>query len=1171
MKLDQFGGLSTLFDPTNLPVFASPDCQDVEFLRGLVRTRPGTSSIFAALGGNPTVNYLKTYITPTVSDALRTLVLDSLGNFWKEDATLTPGVLSLVSSSIVPASYANSVSLFGREYIAIGDGQYGIDIPRQYDDMNFDRVSQEGPGAAPQAVDENQIATIAAAGVPGAQQLVGQPIATGPTGAVETGNLVTITTTGPHGLLPGVNVTIAGVGVAGYNGTFVTASVFSPTVFTVINGTAGLAASGGGTASNAIGIFTTTAPHGFVPGQLITIAGVGVAGYNGTFNIFGVTATQFEANLAAGGLANSGGGTATAVGNIIAGKHLLSVMFVTRSGYITAPAPFAGWISSGGKRVVVTNIPVGPPNVTQRIIIFTAAGGESFFYTTSPSVVDFTTIVAGGNPIFSSNMVIADNVTTTATFDFSDATLLEGTNADNLFNLLELGECSGVTEYSSRLFWTGERSKVENILNFEFDGGFQGLNDTRPLAPLGWIPTITPTASQGVNSALAAGQPVYYGDALFIFGDGASATRGNLTQSLYQDSFGDPILAPNTAYSIRAKIRKGTATLTAGTLQINAVSALAAISTTGILVPFSTAPSVYTEFIVPFFPSTAVIPKDLVIRIQVSGTPNNGAGFLIDDIELFPTAQPINTTIIRASGIEDPESYDGVTGFLQPGIENGQACRCCFTIRGNLYMVKDRSLYVTQDDGTNEPSSWTIGEVSLKVGTLSVRGVAVGDEWAIIAGLDGVYYFDGSAPTKISEEIQPTWDSINWALGYLIDVRVDTKRQRIYIAVPLGASAAANNTVLTLDYVDGFGDPSPTNTVNIAGIGRKWAPWNIPCNSMNFILRNTGIQQLWFGNATNTGKINQLDTTGTIFSDDQSSVLVTDDFNRPDENPLNPAKWTADPTLNFTPLQVVSHRCEPVGPFVNGAGSIYTGISWPADQSPGLTVFVLATANDSAGIVARSDATMAHCYFLNVIGPLGVGTAEIDLQVFDGDPNNSVSQPVTITGHTVLSGDNFVLQPIGDVISILQNGVLIASIIDSTLSSGSGGIFLEAGDNVPANCQVGNFVGGGGGVESINSYWQSAYFQDVGRLTFGPLVANVVGSGACGLILRKGDQGWITNLRGWSLKSQGFHNMERMLNIETERLALRFGTNAIGDHFSLQGIALYAKQSPFAVLRGINS
>ena len=38
----------------------------------------------------------------------------------------------------------------------------GCDLPRQYDDTNFDRVSQGGPGGAPSVVDENVMATIVA-------------------------------------------------------------------------------------------------------------------------------------------------------------------------------------------------------------------------------------------------------------------------------------------------------------------------------------------------------------------------------------------------------------------------------------------------------------------------------------------------------------------------------------------------------------------------------------------------------------------------------------------------------------------------------------------------------------------------------------------------------------------------------------------------------------------------------------------------------------------------------------------------------------------------------------------------------------------------------------------------------------------------------------------------
>jgi fimbrial isopeptide formation D2 family protein/uncharacterized repeat protein (TIGR01451 family) len=74
-------------------------------------------------------------------------------------------------------------------------------------------------------------------------------IAASPTGATESGSTVTITTTSPHDFLTGESATIAGVGVAGYNGTFTIASVPSPTTFTYTDTNTGLAASGGGTAT----------------------------------------------------------------------------------------------------------------------------------------------------------------------------------------------------------------------------------------------------------------------------------------------------------------------------------------------------------------------------------------------------------------------------------------------------------------------------------------------------------------------------------------------------------------------------------------------------------------------------------------------------------------------------------------------------------------------------------------------------------------------------------------------------------------------------------------------------------------------------------------------------------------------------------------------------------
>jgi hypothetical protein len=76
-----------------------------------------------------------------------------------------------------------------------------------------------------------RVSTVAAVGVPGASQV---------------GTTVTIRTTAAHNLAVGQTVTISGVGVAGYNGTFVVTSAPNTTTFTYTNPIVGLANSGGG-------------------------------------------------------------------------------------------------------------------------------------------------------------------------------------------------------------------------------------------------------------------------------------------------------------------------------------------------------------------------------------------------------------------------------------------------------------------------------------------------------------------------------------------------------------------------------------------------------------------------------------------------------------------------------------------------------------------------------------------------------------------------------------------------------------------------------------------------------------------------------------------------------------------------------------------------------------
>jgi len=769
--IEIFGGLVTDMAPATLPHGVSPDCADVVFKDGAVRTRPGLLSVYAPLTGNPTVNYLKTYVT--LAATLRTMLMDSNGVLYKETS---PGAVATIAANLALSSYANSTTLFGREYLAVSDGRTGNDLPRQFDDTNFDRVSQSGPGAGPASA-ADVVASIAS--------------------ITRNSNFVTVTTQTAHNLLSGDQAVIAGVtgGTTAFNGTFAVAVILDATHFTYAQ-----------TGANESGTAST--------------------------------------------------GTAAPLGNIPAGVHQVEVIFKTRQGYLTKPSPAISWTAAGSRRVQVSGIPTGPSNVVARIVAFTGAGGASFFY------------VGAGALLPAGNMIVGDNSTTSAVLDFSDAVLLAGTSVDYLQKLVELGACAGVTDYAQRLFWWGERNKLNNFLNLGFDGGWSAAN-----FPLGW----TPDATFGAGGARESSN-VVWGDAYAISGDGATQIRGLITQPAVKDSLGVALIQANTGYTVRARVTKNAA-LTQGTLHIHLYSPTAPLSTTGLFLLAQQLSTSYVEFSAQLTAPLATIPGDLVARIYVDGTPNSGGTFFVDAVEIAPTAQPANASLVRASRVEDPESYDGVNGILSVAENNGQAIRAAFKLRERLYFVKEHSLYVTQDDGTNEPALWQIAEVSRRVGTPSVRGVGLGEDWAVIADRGGLYIFYGAEPVKISQELQPLWNTINWSAAQNLWVTVDTKERRIYVGVPTG-TATSPNKILMLDYrdLDSADQIASRPPVHITFTGRKtaldksrkWTQWNVSANSGAVIERTDGTAQIFLGNAAANGKVYQL--SDTQLSDDGAAI-----------------------------------------------------------------------------------------------------------------------------------------------------------------------------------------------------------------------------------------------------------------------------------------------------------
>jgi hypothetical protein len=184
---------------------------------------------------------------------------------------------------------------------------------RRFGGGNEVQVATFGPGY--QQASTTQPLSVAIGAAPSATQLGGLS---------EDGNTVTVSTGAAgstHTLQPGDVFTISGAGNAGYNGTWTVDTVLTSRAFTYTNPTAGLPRTGGGTITlaapglsevgNTVTV-RTVAAHNRSVGDIVVVAGAGVAGYNGTYTITSVpSARSFTYTNPTAGLANSGGGSTT--------------------------------------------------------------------------------------------------------------------------------------------------------------------------------------------------------------------------------------------------------------------------------------------------------------------------------------------------------------------------------------------------------------------------------------------------------------------------------------------------------------------------------------------------------------------------------------------------------------------------------------------------------------------------------------------------------------------------------------------------------------------------------------------------------------------------------------------------------------------------------------------
>lgn len=154
--------------------------------------------------------------------------------------------------------------------------------------------------------------------------------------------------------------------------------------------------------------------------------------------------------------------------------------------------------------------------------------------------------------------------------------------------------------------------------------------------------------------------------------------------------------------------------------------------------------------------------------------------------------------------------------------------------------------------------------------------------------------------------------------------------------------------------------------------------------------------------------------------------LASDPFHRPNETPLNPAKWTAQ----GNGLGVFSNQC---GAPPSAGFEFYTGVSIPADQYVAVTVGALS---GGLQVVLRSNLSGLVNYSFFIDGD-GGNNQNCFLAIYR---NGSI--PIVSTTGPVVQGDVFLCAVIGSSLFMWQNGNLVLSGTDANIAFGLPGLTI---------------------------------------------------------------------------------------------------------------------------------
>ena len=211
---------------------------------------------------------------------------------------------------------------------------------------------------------------------------------------------------------------------------------------------------------------------------------------------------------------------------------------------------------------------------------------------------------------------------------------------------------------------------------------------------------------------------------------------------------------------------------------------------------------------VDFFDSSLIDSADYLLD-EMNEIPA-GVGLADYKGSLIIWGEDTEPSRVRVSKANDIESFNNVTGFLLCHPAVGGGVLDAVELHGQLYMMKRSKTYVTRSNGA-EPATWSLDDVDLGRGTSSSHGVGimldtqgVTVDKFVVADISGLLGFNGAyLDLELSFKVQNIWKRITKTAFSKIQVVVDSRRERIYIPLPLDGEA--NPSVLLVgDFQNGF-------------------------------------------------------------------------------------------------------------------------------------------------------------------------------------------------------------------------------------------------------------------------------------------------------------------------------------------------------------------------------